>query len=173
LETVVPAAACPSVTRNVTEVDWPGANVPPADAVAPVPSCALTTLATIWPWSSPGGSVLGPAFGPDATTIVPGTYVVLAGIGSDIRTLIALSSPVLVAVTVYCTTDPGAGVPPPTTWAVLVTWMLAWCRSIWVKNACGQYASPVVRKVNWAEVSLLRNADDASMMFESYPSVFV
>ncbi|MFF3443335.1 hypothetical protein [Streptosporangium sp. NPDC002721] len=73
LVTVVPGELGPRVTRNVTEVDCPGPRVPPLVAFAPVPSCALTWLPTNCAWSSPGASVLGPALGPDATTMLPGT----------------------------------------------------------------------------------------------------
>ncbi|WP_344901413.1 hypothetical protein [Streptosporangium longisporum] len=53
-------------------------------------------------------------------------------------TLMAVSSPVLVAVMVYSMIDPGSGSPPPTTVADLVAWMFAWRRATWAKIAWGQ-----------------------------------
>ncbi|GAA3026158.1 hypothetical protein GCM10017559_60030 [Streptosporangium longisporum] len=73
LFTVVPGELAPSVTRNLTEVDWPGARLPPLTALAPVPSRAWTWLLMKSPWSSPVRSVLAPMLGPVTTEMLPGT----------------------------------------------------------------------------------------------------
>ena len=63
-------------TRNLTAVVAPGASVPPAEPLAPVPRRKTTrgvAPGCSSPWSSATTSVLAPAFAPLTSTSEPGT----------------------------------------------------------------------------------------------------
>ncbi|CAB4621882.1 unannotated protein [freshwater metagenome] len=85
----LPSTASPSITTsNSTVADWPEANVPPVEAVAPLPRRAvielLTTVALPTPLVTVG----------DPLTVVP------PGNGSTSSTLVAGPDPLFVAVIV-------------------------------------------------------------------------
>ena len=72
---IVPRTVPSTLALKTMVVDEPAAMVPPAVALAPVPSrtCTVFELVTISPWSSPATSVLMPVLAPLVIWIEPAT----------------------------------------------------------------------------------------------------
>ena len=116
----MPWASMSIVTWNLTDDDAPIAMLPPCTASAPTPRRTVTVLPANSPWSSAAASVFAPMFAPAVTASEPGTYVTPAGIASVSTTPIALSLPLLIAVSAYSSTSPAIATPPLTSVTVLV-----------------------------------------------------